>query len=69
MRLKNLEIGYSFPKQILNKIGVGSLRMYLNGRNLATWSGIKNLDPESPQARGRFYPQQKVYNLGINVQL
>ena len=69
MRLKNLEIGYTFPKQILNKIGVGSLRMYLNGRNLATWSGIKNLDPESPQARGRFYPQQKVYNLGINVQL
>jgi hypothetical protein len=38
MRLKNLEIGYTFPKQILNKIGVGSLRMYLNGRNLATWS-------------------------------
>ena len=69
MRLKNVEIGYSLPKKMLNKVGIGSLRMYLNGRNLITWSGIKNLDPENPQPRGRFYPQQKVFNLGINVEL
>lgn len=69
MRLKNIEIGYSLPKTVLDKVGIGSLRMYLNGRNLFTWSGIKNLDPENPQSRGRFYPQQKVFNLGINVEL
>lgn len=69
MRLKNIEIGYSLPKSILSKVGIGSLRMYLSGRNLFTWSGIKTLDPENPQSRGRFYPQQKVFNLGINVEL
>ncbi|TXD47870.1 SusC/RagA family TonB-linked outer membrane protein [Polaribacter sp. IC073] len=69
MRLKNVEIGYSLPKNVLNKVGIGSLRLYLNGRNLFTWSGIENLDPENPQSRGWFYPQQKVFNLGINVEL
>jgi TonB-linked SusC/RagA family outer membrane protein len=69
MRLKNVEIGYSLPKDILNKVGIGSLRIYANGRNLFTWSGIKTLDPENPQSRGRFYPQQKVFSLGINVEL
>ncbi|MFT4645373.1 MAG: TonB-linked SusC/RagA family outer membrane protein [Planctomycetota bacterium] len=69
MRLKNIEVGYSLPKSVLSKVGIGSLRMYLSGRNLFTWSGIKTLDPENPQSRGRFYPQQKVFNLGINVEL
>ena len=69
LRLKNVEVGYTLPKNVSDKVGIGSLRMYLNGRNLFTWSGIKNLDPENPQSRGWFYPQQKVFNLGINVEL
>nr|WP_099564735.1 TonB-dependent receptor [Gaetbulibacter sp. 4G1] len=68
VRFKNVEIGYTFPENITNKIGVNRLRIYLNGRNLATWSKIKHLDPENPQQRGWFYPQQKVYNLGVNLQ-
>ncbi|MFT5790682.1 MAG: TonB-linked SusC/RagA family outer membrane protein [Saprospiraceae bacterium] len=68
LRFKNVEIAYTLPTDITNKIGVNNLRVYLNGRNLVTWSAIKNLDPESPQQRGRFYPQQKVYTFGVNLQ-
>ncbi|MEE9361496.1 MAG: TonB-dependent receptor [Cellulophaga sp.] len=69
IRFKNIEIGFTFPEKISKKLGLKKLRMYFNGRNLATWSKIKQLDPENPQARGWFYPQQKVYNLGFNIQL
>ncbi len=68
IRFKNIEIGYSLPEKVLNKIGINKLRVYLNGRNLVTWSKIKHLDPENPQTRGWFYPQQRVYNLGVNLQ-
>ncbi|WP_103069192.1 SusC/RagA family TonB-linked outer membrane protein [Aquimarina sediminis] len=68
VRFKNVEIGYSLSKKITSKLGLDKLRIYLNGRNLATWSKIKHLDPENPQQRGRFYPQQRVYNLGFNLQ-
>lgn len=68
LRFKNIELGYSLPESVLTKIGASRARIYLNGRNLHTWSKIKNLDPENPQQRGWFYPQQKVYNIGLNVQ-
>ena len=68
IRFKNVEIGYTLPERITSKIGLDKLRIYLNGRNLTTWSKIKQLDPENPQNRGWFYPQQKVYNLGFNIQ-
>jgi len=69
VRLKNIELGYTLPKSLMNKMGVSHFRIYVNGRNLYTWSDIKHLDPENPQSRGWFYPQQKVFNLGVNVQL
>ena len=68
LRLKNLEIGFTLPENTINKIGLSRLRIYANGRNLTTWSKIKNLDPENPQQRGWFYPQQKVFSLGLNVE-
>ena len=68
LRLKNLEIGFNIPENTINKIGLTRLRIYANGRNLTTWSKIKNLDPENPQERGWFYPQQKVFSLGLNVE-
>ena len=67
MRLKNVEIGYTLPEKLTAKLGLDRLRVYLNGRNLATWSKIKHLDPENPNQRGWFYPQQKIMTLGINV--
>jgi len=68
LRFKNIELGYTIPEKITSKIGLDKFRVYLNGRNLTTWSKIKHLDPENPQQRGWFYPQQKVFNIGFNIQ-
>jgi len=68
LRLKNMEIGYNLPKDLISKIKIKGLRIYANGQNLATFSKIKVVDPELDNYRGFGYPQQKVYNFGINVQ-
>lgn len=68
LRLKNAEIGYTVRKGFLDRIRVSSLRLYANGMNLLTWSSLKTYDPEAPAGRGQFYPQQKVFNAGLNLQ-
>ncbi|GAA0549348.1 TonB-dependent receptor [Chitinophaga japonensis] len=68
LRLKNAEIGYTFTDGFLKRLRLSSLRIYANGMNLLTWSEMKTYDPEAPDGRGQFYPQQKVYNMGLNLQ-
>lgn len=67
LRLKTLELGYNLPQNLLSKIKVSNLRIYLNGNNLFTVDGLKIYDPEGGDERGNFYPQNKIYNLGLNV--
>jgi TonB-linked SusC/RagA family outer membrane protein len=72
VRLKNLELGYSLPANLNNKIGVANLRIYLSGYNLLTFSpDIKDFDPESIQSnisgQSQPYPAQRVVNAGISV--
>jgi len=69
LRLKNLELGYTFKNvQLTKKTGFDRLRIYANGMNLYTWDKIGGaFDPETPSGRGNNYPQQKVYNLGLSV--
>jgi hypothetical protein len=72
LRLKNVELGYTLPANLLSKVGIGSVRVYVVGQNLLTFDELKVLDPEGPGAssnagRGWFYPQQKVYSMGLNV--
>jgi TonB-dependent starch-binding outer membrane protein SusC len=67
IRLKTLEIGYDFPKRLLSKINVNSLRLYANGNNLFTIDKLKWFDPEGISTFGDFYPQSKVYNIGFNL--
>ncbi|HWV71512.1 MAG TPA: TonB-dependent receptor [Pseudosphingobacterium sp.] len=80
VRLKNIQIGYALPKNILKKIGVSDLYLYVNGQNLFTgtdfWQGY---DPEVAYDAGAadgvslggaaYYPQVKVYSFGIDVKL
>jgi len=51
IRLKNLTIDYTFPKQMLSKVGIQNLRIYLSGENLFTITPLKkyakNYDPEN----------------------
>ncbi|MGE5944466.1 MAG: SusC/RagA family TonB-linked outer membrane protein [Flavobacteriales bacterium] len=67
LRLKNIEIGYTFPENLMGKLGMKSARIYASGFNLATFTKAKDVDPEGDSGNGQFYPQQKIYNIGINV--
>jgi hypothetical protein len=68
MRLKSLEVGYTLPARIAKSLRVSNLRIYFNGLNLLTWSPFKLWDPEQG-GNGFAYPIQKVYNIGLNVNL
>tara|TARA_R110002049_G_scaffold90686_1_gene227084 strand:+ start:2009 stop:5218 length:3210 start_codon:yes stop_codon:yes gene_type:complete len=69
LRLKTLDIGYSLPKSLTNKLGVENIRLYLVGSNLLTWSKFKLWDPELATPRGEDYPPAKSYTMGISVNL
>ncbi|MBO5251938.1 MAG: TonB-dependent receptor [Bacteroidaceae bacterium] len=67
MRLKNFELGYTLPKSVLNKTFVKSLRFYLSGNNLLTFSDFKLWDPEKGGGEGSGYPLNRVMTIGFNA--
>lgn len=71
LRLKNLEVGYSVPARLIQKINLKSIRIFVAGQNILTFSTEKYLDPEigisGGSKRARYYFQQKVYTVGLNV--
>lgn len=68
LRLKNLQIGYTFPKQWLEKVHISKLRIYYSGQNLLTMTNfLKGWDPEAPAGRGDFYPQTRIHSFGLNL--
>lgn len=70
LRLKNAEIAYRFTSGWINKIGLSSLRVYLNGNNLLLWTDMPD-DRESNFATNLAsqgaYPTVKRMNLGLNL--
>jgi TonB-linked SusC/RagA family outer membrane protein len=68
IRLKNIQLGYSFPAKISGLAGIKRLRVYVNGSNLFTidnfWDGF---DVESPVGTVSVYPQVKVYSFGLSA--
>ena len=66
LRLKNLEIGYSFPASITRPLHAESIRIYANGNNLITWDKQRTSVYDIEQAAMQ-YPTMRVYNFGINV--
>ncbi len=70
LRLKNIVLGYSLPKNVLDKLSVQQLRIYVSGQNLWTRSDMKDLDPERNQLSNHFggtLPQAKSYTVGLNI--
>lgn len=68
LRLKNVEIGYEFNKQVLQKLKMKNLRVYLQGNNVAVWDHIKYWDPELGDAEsGAKYPICGTYSVGLEV--
>jgi len=67
LRVKNIELGYNLPTEIGSKIGLSSLRIYVNGLNLLTFDKIKVWDPESTNTSGQYYPQARVVSAGLRL--
>ena len=66
LRIKQVELGYTFPNRIIRRIGMDKLRIYANGTNLYTFTGFKLWDIEMG-GDGLKYPNQRVFNFGIEV--
>lgn len=67
IRLKNIELGYTIPASITNKVGIGNLRLYVNGLNVLTFAKQNIYDPESTSSDGHYYPQARIINMGASV--
>lgn len=81
MRLKNLQIGYTFNDEISGLLGMDSVRFYLQGTNLFTITGYDGVDPElQPRyndngsvdnltigVSDNNYPLASIYSLGVNL--
>ena len=78
VRIKNLAIGYTLPKKLLQKVKIENLRVYFNVQNLWTITGYDGYDPEvgsynqNVLLRGvdyARYPSQRIYTFGLNLNL
>jgi TonB-linked SusC/RagA family outer membrane protein len=65
-RLKNAEIGYSFPAALIGKIKLKTVRVFINGFNLFT-KASDALDGRDPESYIGGYPVQRLYNFGVNI--
>jgi hypothetical protein len=68
LRIKNIQVGYSLPLQLLSMAGISRLRVYVSGENLATFTKlVKYVDPEFATTDGKIYPLQNTWSLGLNL--
>lgn len=71
LRLKNLQVGYSIPKNIAKKVLLSNARVYVSGENLLTFSNLMFFDPEALAGRwygaGDAYPLSRTMSAGINL--
>lgn len=65
-RVKNITLGYTFPKSWTQKVKIDRFRIYVSGENLLEFTKLdRNLDPEG--LTGKIYPFQRIYSCGINL--
>ena len=70
VRLKNIQLGYTLPSYLTEKIKVSKMRVYVSGENLWTLTKMSSIfDPETVGGGwgGNVYPLSKVYSLGLSV--
>ena len=70
LRLKNVELGYTFPVVWMNKIGMTGARVFVSGQNLLTITAYKGFDPERAGVKSSNiydYPLVKTFTFGINL--
>ena len=74
LRLRSLQIGYTLPKSILQKIYLQNLRVFLNAENLLTFTSYEGFDPEISSGSSTslgvdkgVYPQSRTISIGANI--
>ncbi|OAV45284.1 hypothetical protein A3850_012615 [Lewinella sp. 4G2] len=69
LRLKNVQLGYTFRGPAFDKVGLNQLRVYVSGQNLLTFTGLEDWDPERlPSVTNMaFHPQTTTYAAGLSV--
>nr|WP_299382957.1 TonB-dependent receptor [Allomuricauda sp.] len=68
LRLKNITLGYSLPKNWLEKMHIDQLRFFVTGENIYEWSSIKRfVDPEALENAGFSYPFHRKLSAGMNI--
>lgn len=75
LRLSNVTLGYTFPKQLIKKIKLSNLRVYATGNNLFTWTPYTGFDPEVSNMRSPLtpgvdfgsYPRSRSFIFGVNI--
>lgn len=68
LRIKNVQLGYTLPQEIMNRINFKRTRLFLNVENLATFTGLmKIVDPEIVTSDAKVYPVQRTWAFGLNV--
>jgi len=66
LRLKNVQLGYTFKNNLIQKIGVKKIRGYVSADNLVTFTKFKGLDPEKSTYANDSYPITKTFVFGLN---
>lgn len=69
LRIKNLQLGYTFRKQFASKLGIHGIRIYGSVDNLAVFTSFSGLDPEKSTYTNDAYPITKSFVFGLNVDL
>jgi hypothetical protein len=75
IRLKTLNIGYTVNSKLFQRVKISSLRFYVSGQNLVTWTKYSGLDPEvnnynsalTPGVDYSAYPRARVMTVGIDL--
>lgn len=69
MKLRNLQLGYTLPKALLQRIRMQNLRAYIGGDNLLLLHKSKSFTGADPESAGYGYPNPRVFTAGINLSL
>ena len=67
LRLKNVQVGYTFPKTLFSKLGISNFRIAGSAENLLTISSYPGLDPEKAGSNNNIYPLNKAYSVAVQL--
>jgi TonB-linked SusC/RagA family outer membrane protein len=74
VRIQNIQLGYSINPEVLEKMGIGKLRIYASANNLYTFTKYKGFDPGASSGNpigggidDGFYPIPRTYMVGLNI--